>query len=162
MAEYYEFVTIWRFDAPIEKVWEHIKDSERWHEWWRGVLKVEQLKAGNADGLGKIVRSTWKSALPYKLEFDSEVIRLEHLKLIEARAFGELEGIGRWTLTAENENTTSVRYDWKVRTTKSWMNLLAPLAKPFFRWNHNVIMNWGGAGLAKKLDCNLLESSEAI
>ncbi len=79
---------------------------------------------------------------------------------IEARAFGELEGTGLWTLTAEDENTTRVRYDWRVKTTKSWMNFIAPLAKPFFKWNHDVIMNWGGEGLAKKLNCRLLERKE--
>jgi hypothetical protein len=31
------------------------------------------------------------------------------------------------------------------------MNLLAPIAKPFFSWNHNVVMGWGGEGLAKRL-----------
>ena len=160
MAEYYEFVTIWRFDAPVEKVWEQVKDSERWSDWWRGVLKVEELKAGDHEGLGKIVRSTWKSKLPYTLEFDSEILRVEPMTTIEARAFGELEGTGLWTLTAEDANTTRVRYDWRVKTTKSWMNLIAPLARPFFKWNHDVIMNWGGEGLAKKLNCKLLESKE--
>ena len=156
MPKYYEFVTIWRFDAPIEKVWDAIKQSENWSDWWKGVIKVVELKAGDADGIGKIIRSTWRSALPYTLEFDSEVVRIEELKLIEARAFGELEGIGLWTLTAENENLTTVRYDWKVKTTKAWMNYLAPIAKPFFRWNHDTIMNWGGNGLAKKLGCKLI------
>ncbi len=154
MAEYYEFVTVWRFDAPLERVWDVIKHSEHWHEWWKGVVKVVELKPGDADGLGSIRRSTWKSALPYTLEFDSEIVRILPLNIIEARAFGELEGTGLWTLTAENENTTRVRYDWKVRTTKSWMNLISPIAKPFFRWNHNIIMGWGGEGLAKKLNCN--------
>jgi uncharacterized protein YndB with AHSA1/START domain len=157
---YYEFVTIWRFDAPIEKVWDAIKDSETWSDWWKGVLKVEELKAGDAQGIGKIVRSTWKSKLPYKLVFDSEVVRVEPMNIIEARAFGELDGNGIWTLTAENSQQTRVQYDWTVRTTKSWMNFLAPIAKPFFRWNHDTIMNWGGAGLAKKLNCKLLESKE--
>ena len=156
MPKYYEFVTIWRFDAPIEKVWDAIKQSENWSDWWKGVIKVVELKDGDADGIGKIIRSTWRSALPYTLEFDSEVVRIEELKLIEARAFGELEGVGLWTLTAENENQTSVRYDWKVKTTKAWMNYLAPIAKPFFRWNHDTIMNWGGNGLAKKLGCKLI------
>ncbi|MBX7173501.1 MAG: SRPBCC family protein [Pyrinomonadaceae bacterium] len=160
MPEYYEFVTIWRFDAPLEKVWETIKHSEHWHEWWQGVIRVVELKEGDKNGLGSIRRSTWKSKLPYKLEFDSEIVRLEPMNIIEARAFGELDGIGLWTLTAENENITHVRYDWKVKTTKAWMNLLAPVAKPFFRWNHNVIMNWGGEGLASKLGCQLLESKE--
>jgi uncharacterized protein YndB with AHSA1/START domain len=154
--EYYEITTIWRFDAPLEKVWEIIKESEKWHEWWKGVLRVVEIKEGDADGLGSIRRSTWKSALPYKLEFDSEIVRIEPLKLIQARAFGELDGVGLWTFTAENEGITNVRYDWKVKTTKSWMNYLAPIAKPFFRWNHDTIMNWGGEGLAKRLGCRLL------
>src|SRR5205085_2182593 len=121
---------------------------------------MEELKSGDADGVGKIVRSTWKSALPYKLKFDSEVVRVEPMRLIESRAFGELEGTGIWMLTAEDENTTHVRYDWRVNTTKAWMNWFAPVAKPFFRWNHDVIMNWGGKGLAKKLNCRLLETKE--
>jgi uncharacterized protein YndB with AHSA1/START domain len=158
MAEYYEFVTIWRFDAPLERVWEKIKDAETWSEWWKGVLRVEELSKGDENGVGSIRRSTWKSALPYKLEFDLEILRVEPMKIIEARAFGELEGVGLWTLTAENAATTHVRYDWKVRTTKAWMNIFAPIAKPFFRWNHDTIMNWGGTGLAKKLNCKLLEN----
>ena len=157
MAEDYQFVTVWRFDAPVERVWTPIKDSETWSDWWKGVLKVEKLKDGDARGIGAIHRSTWKSALPYKLIFDSETVRVEELKLIEVRAFGELEGAGIWTLTAENENTTRVEYDWRVKTTKRWMNFLAPVAKPFFRWNHDHVMNWGGEGLAKKLNCKLLE-----
>jgi len=159
MAEYYEFVTVWRFDAPLESVWDVIKRSEHWHEWWKGVVKVVELKAGDGDGLGSIRRSTWKSALPYILEFDSEIVRIVPVTVIEARAFGELEGTGLWTLTAEDDNTTRVRYDWKVKTTKPWMNYISPIAKPFFRWNHNIIMGWGGKGLAAKLNCRLLKST---
>jgi uncharacterized protein YndB with AHSA1/START domain len=158
MPENYEFVTVWRFDAPIEKVWRELRHSERWHEWWKGVLSVTELSPGAENGVGSIRRSTWKSALPYKLVFDMEVTRVEEPHIIEARAFGELEGTGVWTLTAEGENMTHVSYDWKVKTTKAWMNYLAPIAKPFFRWNHDVIMGWGGAGLARRLGCRLLPS----
>lgn len=153
----YEFVTIWRFDAPLEPVWDLIKDSENWSEWWKGIIRVVELKKGDADGVGAIHRSTWKSALPYTLEFDSEIMRIEPLKLIEARAFGELEGNGLWQFTAENAQLTRVQYDWRVKTTKAWMNFLAPIARPFFRWNHDYIMNAGGAGLAQKLNCKLLK-----
>jgi uncharacterized protein YndB with AHSA1/START domain len=155
----YEFVTIWKLDAPIEKVWEAIKDSEKWSEWWKGVLSVKEIKKGDENGIGSIHRSIWKSALPYKLQFDTELTKIEHQKLIEARAFGELEGIGLWTFTPISGNETCVRYDWKVRTTKPWMRLFSPIAKPFFKWNHDIIMNWGGEGLATKLNCKLLENS---
>ncbi|HEX8194877.1 MAG TPA: SRPBCC family protein [Pyrinomonadaceae bacterium] len=154
----YEFVTIWRIEAPIEAVWEEIKNSQGWSEWWRGVLEVKEIKKGDENGIGNVFRSRWRSLLPYTLEFDSEVLRIENLKQIEARAFGELEGTGIWTLTAESEDVTRVRYDWRVKTTKAWMNWFAPIAKPFFRWNHDAIMRWGGEGLAKKLNCNLLKT----
>jgi len=147
----YEFVTVWNFDAPVERVWDEIKHSEKWNEWWKGVLRVIELKAGDEDGLGSIRRSTWKSALPYTLEFDSEIIRIEHLKAIEARAFGELDGSGLWQFFGQGNGKTRVQYDWRVKTTKKWMNVLAPIAKPFFRWNHNVIMGWGEEGLRKRL-----------
>jgi uncharacterized protein YndB with AHSA1/START domain len=38
MADY-AFVTIWRFKAPQEKVWDLIFHSENWPEWWPGVEK---------------------------------------------------------------------------------------------------------------------------
>lgn len=148
---YYEFVTVWNFDSPLEAVWEEINAAEKWPEWWKGVLRVVELKPGDADGIGSIRRSTWKSALPYKLEFDLEITRVERLKLIEARAFGELEGTGLWQFTSEGENKTRVQYDWRVKTTKPWMNLIAPLARPFFKWNHDIIMGWGDEGLRKRL-----------
>jgi hypothetical protein len=149
MADY-EFVTIWNFDAPIEPGWQHIKHSETWSEWWKGGVRVVELREGDADGLGSIRRSTWKSRLPYTLEFDSEIVRIEPMKLIEARAFGELEGRGLWQFE-DLGDSTRVRYDWLVKTTKSWMNLLAPVARPFFKWNHDVIMGWGEEGLRKRL-----------
>ena len=147
----YEFVTIWDLNAPLEQVWEVIKHSETWNEWWKGVVRVVELKEGDDDGLGSIRRSTWKSALPYTLEFDSEIIRIERMKLIEARAFGELDGTGLWQFESLSETSTRVRYDWRVKTTKRWMNLIAPMARPFFTWNHNIIMGWGEEGLKRKL-----------
>jgi hypothetical protein len=157
-SQMYEFITIWRIEAPLDRVWAEIKASETWPDWWRGVLKVEKLRDGDESGVGAVHRSTWKSALPYKLVFDSEILQIRELESIEIRAFGELEGSGIWTLTAENDSTTRVRYDWRVETNKSWMKTFAPLLKPFFRWNHDVIMGWGGEGLARRLDCRILEN----
>ena len=102
-------------------------------------------------GDGSIRRTVCRSALQYKLEFDSAVLRIERLKLIEARAFGELDGHGLWQFEAVSDDRTRVQYDWRVKTTKAWMNLLAPVARPFFRWNHDTIMRWGKEGLRKRL-----------
>lgn len=147
----YEFVTVWEIDAPLEIVWDVIEDADAWPEWWKGVISVTEIASGDANGVGSIRRTVWKSALPYKLEFDSEVLRIEMHKLIEARAFGELDGFGVWHFEAIDESRTRIQYDWTVKTTKPWMNLLAPVARPFFRWNHDTIMRWGEDGLKRRL-----------
>jgi len=153
MADY-EFVTNWQFKASQEKVWSLIFAPERWPDWWRGVEKVEKLQDGDANHIGAVHRYTWKSKLPYRLIFEMETTRVEPYTLIEGRAIGELQGRGRWQLSSKSndgDGITRVRYDWKVETTKDWMNLIAPIARPVFSWNHNVIMDWGEAGLRKRL-----------
>ena len=64
------------------------------------------------------------------------------MTLIEGRAEGELRGLGRWTLRADGAQT-AVRYEWIVAVTKPWQRRLAPLLRPVFHWNHNVVMGWG-------------------
>src|SRR5262245_55909437 len=149
MADY-SFLSIWQVDAPIERVWEVIHDSPRYPQWWKYVASVEQLSPGDSHGIGAIQRYRWTTALPYSLVFESRVTRSEPPHLLEATAVGELDGLGRWELEAEGVGT-AVRYTWNVRTTKPWMNLLAPLARPAFAWNHDVIMREGGEGLARWL-----------
>ena len=76
---------------------------------------------------------------------------------IEADAFGELTGTGRWRLF-EQDGVTAVLYEWNVHTTKRWMNAMAPLLRPVFEWNHNWVMRNGGAGIAELLGARLLAS----
>ena len=130
--------------------------AERWSEWWPGVEKVEELKEGDDLGVGSIRRYTWKSSLPYRLTFDVETVLVEPPKLLEGRAFGELEGKGVWTLTEDGE-TTVAKYDWQVNTTKEWMNFFAPLARPIFKWNHDIVMSWGARGLESRLGVRVIE-----
>lgn len=140
--------------APLAAVWDAIHDADTWPEWWQGVLSSIEIRAGETDDIGSVRRTVWRSRRPYKLEFDTEIVRIEKHKLIEARAFGELEGTGIWQFFEEGPDATKVRYDWSVNTTKQWMNLIAPVARPFFRWNHDVIMRWGEQGLTRKLTGN--------
>ena len=156
MADY-EFLTTWCIDAPLERVYEVIDDSAAWPEWWKGVTAVEVLEPGGEGGLGQLARYSWRSALPYTLQFDSRVTRIEPPHLIEGQATGELEGVGVWRLFASPEGT-AVLYSWRVRTTQRWMNLMGPLARPGFRWNHDRVMHQGGVGLARRLGASLILS----
>jgi uncharacterized protein YndB with AHSA1/START domain len=150
----YSFLTTWILDAPLESVWQAIHEIEAWPAWWRGVERVDKLEHGNGDGIGALYRQEWRSVIPYPVRFETRITRLERPHLIEAEADGELAGTGRWRFFDGRE--TAIVYEWNVRTTRPWMNLLAPIARPVFRWNHNVVMHQGGQGLADLLGARLL------
>ncbi|HYY78098.1 MAG TPA: SRPBCC family protein [Actinomycetes bacterium] len=150
----YHFVSRWRIQAPIERVWEEIFHAERWPSWWKYVDRVDELEPGAADGVGRRQHLLFKTRLPYKVAFDVRATRVRPPSALEAEATGELEGTGRWTLVPDDGGTL-VRYDWDVRTTRWWMNLLAPIARPAFRWNHDQLMREGGESLARRLGAAL-------
>jgi hypothetical protein len=154
MAEY-RFLTTWLLEAEREAVWEVIYDSESWPRWWQGVLEAEKLEEGDENGVGEFGRYVWKARLPYKVEFFMRTTRVERPHLLEGEADGELAGVGRWHLF-ERGGVTAVIYEWNVRTTKAWMNLLAPVARPAFKNNHDYVMRNGGVGIAELLGGRLL------
>jgi uncharacterized protein YndB with AHSA1/START domain len=157
----YRFLTTWCLAAPRARVWDAIWESERWPEWWRGMVASKHLTDGDEIGVGQVGRYTWRSRLPYTLDFEMTTTRVDKPHLLEGHAVGELDGVGRWRLFEEgaaagDEPVTVVVYEWNVRTTKPWMNALAPLARPVFAWNHDWLMRNGGEGIARRLGCRLL------
>lgn len=157
-ATEYHLLTVWRIDAPLPQVYNAIHDSMYWPEWWPGAEKVEQTADGDRNGIGSIRRYYWQGDLPYPVVFDVRATRIEALVAIEGCARGDLEGYGRWHFAHDGE-ASIVRYEWHVRSTRWWMNLLAPLARPMFIRNHVQIMTQGGEGLAKRLDVALVGQS---
>lgn len=127
-----------------------------WPEWWKGVEEVVELKKGDDLGVGSIRSYTWKSKLPYRLKFNVETVRVEPMSIIEGIANGELRGRGLWSISSK-DGVTTARYDWQVDTAKEWMKLIAPLARPLFKWNHDVIMSWGAQGLSERLRARVIE-----
>jgi hypothetical protein len=77
---------------------------------------------------------------------------------MDGEANGELAGRGSWRLYEDGEGT-AVLFEWRVQTTRWWMNLLAPIARPVFRWNHDRLMRAGGRGLARQLGVALLSGA---
>ena len=149
MAEYH-LLTIWRIEAPLEKVYAAIQNSLHWPDWWLGAEKVEQTATGDSNGINNIRRYSWRGELPYPVVFEVRATRIEKLVAIEGTAQGDLEGVGRWRFSRKG-TVSIVHYEWHVRSTKWWMNLAAPLARSIFIRNHTLVMTQGGEGLARLL-----------
>jgi hypothetical protein len=151
----YAFITTWLLATSRASAWEVLEDPLSWAEWWRGVERVEELDGGDSERVGSRYRIAWRSRIPYELEFDFRVTKVDSPCCMEGDAEGDLEGTGRWLLF-ERDGVTAVIYEWRVATSKRWMNLVAPVARPVFEYNHNVVMRWGGEGLARRLGVELL------
>jgi hypothetical protein len=151
----YRFLTTWLLETTRERAWAEIENPAAWPEWWRGVERVEQLDPGDAARVGCCYVVGWRSRIPYSLSFEFTVERVEPPGLMAGVARGELAGQGCWRLL-EQDGVTAVVYDWDVQTTKLWMNLVGPIARPVFEYNHDAVMRWGGEGLARRLGVRLL------
>ena len=156
MADYH-YISTWQLQAPIEQVWPAISDLERLPAWYPAVQEVQTLAAGDADGVGSRVRYLIKGRLPMRLAFEATITRVVAPRELELQAEGELAGTGRWELEQRGE-VTSVRYTWDVRTTKAWMNLTAPVARPLFTWNTRGVLLAAGQGLAGFLQVPLVDA----
>jgi hypothetical protein len=159
MAEYH-LLTTWRVDAPLEEVYRSIHDSLRWPDWWSAVRKVEQTSAGDADGVNSVWSYSWRGQLPYRVAFVVSPTRIEKLVAIEGVTWGDLEGTGRWRFSRQGA-VSIVCCEWHVRSTRWWMNLMAPVARSIFIRNHALVMEQGGKGLARLLGARLL-SQETV
>jgi uncharacterized protein YndB with AHSA1/START domain len=153
----YAFATTWDLAAPIDRVWSELQDPASWRQWFPAIRDAGTVEPGGPDGIGRVIEFTARAGLPYDLVVRVRVTRVEPPRLVELTALGDLDGSGRWTL-AEEDGVTTARFEWRVATTKAWMNVLAPLARPVFAWNHDLAMTAAGRGLAKQLGVRLLAS----
>jgi hypothetical protein len=151
----YRFLTTWLLETSRDAAWEVLQDPLGWPEWWRGVVRARELDGGDECRVGSRYRVAWRSRIPYELEFDFTVRRLQQGHSMEGDASGDLVGTGCWHLFEEG-GVTAVVYDWQVRSTKRWMKLFGPVGRPVFEYNHDVVMRWGGEGLARRLGTRLL------
>lgn len=154
----FELITQWEIEAPLPLVCQAISDCHRWPQWWTAVERVEEFEPGDANGIGSVKRFTWRGHLPYRLTFDIRITQAVPLTMVEGRASGEVEGVGRWRFSSRGQ-TTVVRYEWHIRTNRRWMNLIAPIARPVFKWNHDQVMRQGAEGMARFLGARLLKTS---
>lgn len=142
----YRFVTTWNVKAPIEQVWDALQCMS---VWWPGMILARNLTPGR-EGVGSRYERITRGLLPYRLRYDLTITRHEPPHTSAYDSDGDLVGEGAYTLTQDG-NRTEVVFTWNVATKSKWMNLLAPLLKPLFAWNHHYVMRSGERGLQQYL-----------
>jgi hypothetical protein len=163
VAGRYAFRTTFELAADPAEVFTAVLAPEGWLTGLRHVRHLEQLRARREDQ-GPAYRTTVAAVLPpYRLCWDLEATELVPSELIGWRAEGDLAGAGTWRLRPTWRGTEVVS-DARLRTTRRWMNLLEPLARPVFERNHHLVMEAGIGALAAHLGTEVTryEHDEAI
>ena len=147
----YYFLTHWTVEGTLDEVCEILEDTASLGKWWPSVyLDVKISNEGDAKGVGKIVKLYTKGWLPYRIHWDFEVTESNAPYGYKIKAWGDLEGIGEWTLRAEG-NKVYIDYDWRVNGEKPLFKYLSFMLKPIFSANHHWAMRKGEESLKLEL-----------
>lgn len=137
---FYVFRSEWHLAAPPDDVYVALEELRGYPDWWPEIRRVTQLDERTAE-------VHCKATLPYELVFvTSQIRRDREAGVLEASLRGDLDGFSRWTITADGSGTLAV-FDEEVTAAKRLLQVLAPVARPVFRANHELMMRHGQRGL---------------
>lgn len=159
----YHLVDKYRLSSNREAVWDALQAVPRWPSWWRWLKSVDVIKQpASEDGVGGTYRNRIDSPLRYGFTYQTKIVDTSRPDTISLRSTGDLEGRGRFDLADDPSGGTDLTFTWLVHTPKWWMNLMAPVGRPAFVWNHDRLMTDFGRGLAATTGGEVLDASHAV
>lgn len=160
----YDFTSVWRISAPVRQCWDFLTlPDQTWTAWWPSlrhidVQRADRPKEPKASGIldeqdtivGTTAACTWRSPVGHQLRFVLTLTDVEPSRRIVLSSEGDLDGTAVVNF-APNGTGSELTVTWKIRTTRRWMNVTAPVLRPVFRWGHHVVMRRGERGLNRVL-----------
>jgi hypothetical protein len=152
VASGYAFETRFVVGAPPDVVVEAVLAPDGWLPSLAHVRRLEPLPTEPDDGHRTVRYRTTVAAVapPYRLRWEMSAVHVPEPERIDWVARGDLDGRGTWTIRAVGDGT-EVRSSARLRTTRRWMRLLEPVARPLFVRNHDLVMRAGVDALAAHL-----------
>lgn len=158
----YRFVTLFSVEVDPDRLFDGLLRPEAWWPSAPHARDVQRLSDGGTDGVGARYRVQIDAVTaPYAMDMDVEVTAVRAPERLEVRVRGDLEGHGTWELDARG-SVTDVRWLWEVATTKTWMNVLGPIARPAFVHNHDLVMREGIEALVASVGGRLVDYQRAV
>jgi len=143
--------TVWEIQALRSEIAAVLSHAETFSDWWGGVfLSSELIAAGDADGVGRIVKIRSKGLVPYDLTWSCCVVQSDLPDCWVAETQGDLCGKSTWRLCPGPWGIT-VHLDWTVATGNTPLAAMVPFARPLMAFNHRWAMNCGIVGLVSEL-----------
>ena len=147
----YDLHYTWRIPGKIERVFYYLSHVTTFPQWWSSVFLDSQSDAQDPF-VGAKATVQARSILPYVLDWDLVMTRLEPPSLVEVGAHVilnrrfELTGSILYRLV-EDGGVVTVTTDQEMRPTRPIPKLFRGLAGRMFRFNHAWAMARGEKGL---------------
>jgi hypothetical protein len=138
---HYRFENVWQLKYPPEDVYRVLEDIGEYPRWWPEVRQVVRID-------DRTVRILVRSFLPYDLSFLAVESRKDpNAGILETAMSGDLDGFSRWIIEPDGKGTRAT-FQEEVIARKPLLRRLALVARPFFRFNHALMMRNGRKGLS--------------
>lgn len=141
----YNFTSVWHINSPLAQAEAAIQDVANWPRWWPSLTTVN-IQKETTSLIGSEANLSWRAALGYMLQLQITITERKPGSKLAFTSEGDLTGGGEWLFVGKGSQT-AMTINWRVSTTKPWMNLLAPLLKPVFIASHHKVMRDGEKGL---------------
>jgi hypothetical protein len=134
----FRYDEIFHFDVSHDALWDALTDIDSYPRWW------PWLRSFDADGLapGTVARCAVRAPLPYTLEFDVHVERVEAGRSIDTRVTGDLVGPARLEVAGDVDASTA-RLTWAVDLRMPVLSAASFVARPLLVWAHDRVVSNG-------------------
>ena len=134
----FHFDRTWRFDVPVERLWDAVSDTTRFPEWFPWL---------DADHLGPLVPGTVARfrvdpPLPYRLNLTVSVLEVEDGRSVDTHVSGDLAGPARLEVEPDGDSS-SARLAWSLIVQRPALRVVERLARPVMVWGHDAIVARG-------------------
>jgi Polyketide cyclase / dehydrase and lipid transport len=140
--KHYKFHSEWFVRASPDVVYAILEEVAHYPEWWPQVKRMTELDERRFEFVAR-------SFLPYDIRsIANQSAKDPRKRVLEVSLEGDLTGFSRFTIHPQGLGT-HIDYEQEVTLNKPLLNVLAPVAKGFFRANHGMMMRGGQRGLQK-------------
>ncbi|MFP5332417.1 MAG: hypothetical protein ACLGHX_08685 [Acidimicrobiia bacterium] len=148
MPSRYHFVTEMSLTSSPTDVERVLRDVTAWPTWWKWARHADHVNEVPTGSVGARYRNRVRTPMLYGFTYETEIVEVAAGR-IRLDSTGDLEGTGLFEYASLETGGALLRFSWLVQTSRRWMNLVGPLARPVFTWNHDLLMTDFARGLAR-------------
>ena len=134
----FRFDRTWRFDVPVDRLWDALADTSRFPEWfpWLEADDLGPLKSGT------VARFRVDPPLPYRLNLSVAILDVVPQESVATQVSGDLSGPARLEVEADGETSTA-RLEWSLVVRRPALVVLERIARPVMVWGHDAVVSRG-------------------